>query len=133
VGTGANSLLDHAKEGKMRRVTLILAAMGLMVSLFAAAAYAAQIEGTDRSDDLFESNRGDWIAGRARADNIDASKYPLFPGMEDTDKVHGNKGQDILNVEDGDTADTVNGGKGVDTCDGDTGDRFINCENMPPV
>ncbi len=117
----------------MRRVTLMLAAMGLMVSLFAAVAYAAQIQGTDRSDELFESNRGDWIAGRARADTIDASKYPLFPGMQDVDKVHGNRGPDILNVADGDSADTVNGGKGVDSCDGDIGDTFINCENIPGV
>ena len=110
----------------MRRVTLMLAAMAVMVSLFAVVAYAAEIEGTDRSDQLFESERGDWIAGHAGADDIDASTYP-----EDTDKVHGNKGMDILNVDDGDSLDTVIGGKGDDTCYGDTGDTFVNCENIP--
>jgi hypothetical protein len=34
----------------MRRVTLMLAAMALMVTLFAAVAYAAQIEGTRQQD-----------------------------------------------------------------------------------
>ena len=32
----------------MRRVTLMLAAMAVMVTLFAAVAYAAQIEGTSQ-------------------------------------------------------------------------------------
>ena len=110
----------------MRRVMLILAAMGVMVSLFAVVAYAADIEGTVRSDTLSESERRDWIAGRGGADDIDASRYP-----EDTDKVHGNEGGDILDVNDGDSWDTVNGGKGVDTCNGDIGDTFISCENLP--
>ena len=109
----------------MRRVTLMLAAMAVMVSLFAVVAYAAEIEGTDRSDELFESNRGDLIDGHAGADDIDASRF-----QEDTDKVHGNKGGDFIDVGDGDSRDTANGGKGEDTCDGDLGDTFISCENI---
>ena len=109
----------------MRRVTLMLAAMAVMVSLFAVVAYAAEIEGTKRSDELFESNRGDWIAGRSGADYIDASRF-----REDTDKVHGNKGGDFIDVGDMDSLDTAHGGKGVDTCVGDVGDTFISCENI---
>ena len=48
----------------MRRVTLMLAAMALMVSLFAAVAYAATIVGTDKNDTITETNRDDTIAGR---------------------------------------------------------------------
>jgi hypothetical protein len=61
VGTGATSLLDQAKEGKMRRVTLMLAAVAMMVALFAVVAYAAEIQGTENKDLLTESNRGDTI------------------------------------------------------------------------
>ncbi len=114
----------------MRRVTLMLAAMGLMVSLFAAVAYAAQIQGTDRSDELFESNRDDWIAGRASADIIDATKYPLIIG-QDVDKVYGNRGPDVLKTKDGDRVDTVNGGPGRDSCKVDLpGDTYKNCESV---
>ena len=35
----------------MRRVMLVLAAMALMVSLFAVVAYAADIQGTENRDD----------------------------------------------------------------------------------
>ncbi len=116
----------------MRRVTLMLAAMAVMVSLFAVVAYAAEIEGTDRSDQLFESERGDWIAGRAGADEIDASQFGgRFTG--DTDKVNGNKGGDFINVRDDDSLDTANGGKGQDTCKGDLGDTFISCEYIVPL
>ena len=47
----------------MRRVTLTLAAMAVMVSLFAVAAYAADIVGTDLDDFLKESQRNDQING----------------------------------------------------------------------
>jgi Ca2+-binding RTX toxin-like protein len=106
----------------MRRVTLMLAAMAVMVSLFAVAAYASDIEGTKRSDELFESNRGDWIAGRSGADELKAKKFP-----NDTDNVHGNLGADTIRVDDGDTLDTAIGGKGFDTCYGDPGDD-LDCD-----
>jgi Ca2+-binding RTX toxin-like protein len=122
VGKGANSLLDQTKEGKMRKLTLMLAAMGLMVSLFAAVAYAATIEGTDQSEVLLESDRNDTIHGKAGGDIIDAS---IFVG--DRDEVKGNRGSDTIYVDDGDNRDTAIGGKGFDRCFGDPGDD-LNCE-----
>src|SRR5215217_5967937 len=98
----------------MRRVTLMLAAMAMMVSLFAAAAYAATIVGTDQPEKLFESDLNDKIAGRAGGDEIDASTY-----MGDTDKVNGNRGADHIFVDDTDDFDTVQGGRGFDVCVGD--------------
>src|SRR5215212_5229018 len=106
----------------MRRVMLMLAAMAMMVSLFAAVAYAASIVGTDEAETLGESNVNDTIAGRAGNDTIDASEF-----TGDTDKVNGNRGADTINVADGDTFDTVQGGKGDDTCLGDPGDE-LDCE-----
>jgi opacity protein-like surface antigen len=127
VGTGATSLLDQAKEGKMRRVVLMLAAMGLMVSLFAAAAYAANIEGTSAGEILIESERNDTIKGRGGGDLIDAQ---FFFDVGDRDVVYGNPGNDEIGVEDGDNRDTVYGGQGNDECFGDPGDE-LHCESTP--
>jgi Ca2+-binding RTX toxin-like protein len=107
----------------MRKVTLMLAAMALMVALFAAVAYAATIVGTRGGDQLYESQKRDTISGRSGMDIIDATTFP-----DDTDLVKGNRGADTINVNDHDTLDRVNGGKGVDTCVGDFGDN-LNCEN----
>jgi hypothetical protein len=107
----------------MRRVTLMLAVMAMMVSLFAAVAYAATIVGTDQNDTITETNRTDTIAGRVGDDNIDASGF-----MGDTDEVNGNRGADEIDVADGDNLDTANGGKGDDICVGDAGDE-LDCDH----
>ena len=115
----------------MRRVTLMLAAMAMMVSLFAVMAYAADIQGTDNSEILNESERNDQIAGHRGNDRIDAAFYDLNQtpgGLGDTDKVKGNKGDDHIDAEDGDTLDTVKGGKGDDICVGDAGDE-LDCDH----
>jgi Ca2+-binding RTX toxin-like protein len=106
----------------MRRVMLMLAAMAMMVSLFAVAAYAAALVGTDQPETLSESNLNDTIAGRAGGDTINAFEF-----MGDTDKVNGNRGADRIDVSDGDNFDNVNGGKGDDVCIGDVGDE-LNCD-----
>jgi hypothetical protein len=109
----------------MRRITLVLAAVAMMVALFAVVAYAAQIEGTNNSELLTETQRNDTIHARGGEDSIDAS-YP--PDVDDTDRVHGNKGDDYIDVADGDKEDTAWGGKGEDDCWGDVGDEFVSCE-----
>jgi Ca2+-binding RTX toxin-like protein len=106
----------------MRRVTLMLAAVALMVSLFAVVAYAAEIQGTDKQDFLTESTGDDTIYGGARGDIINANLYGL-----DRDEVWGNSGHDTLNVADTDDADTAKGGNGWDVCTGDTNDE-LDCE-----
>jgi hemolysin type calcium-binding protein len=112
----------------MRRVTLMLAAMAVMVSLFAVAAYAATIDGTDRGEILLESNENDTIYGRGGGDLIDAQIFgPDFGDPPDKDVVFGNPGNDEIGVEDGDGRDTVYGGKGDDECWGDPGDE-LHCE-----
>ena len=108
----------------MRRVTLMLAAMAVMVSLFAAAAYAAQIQGTERGETLRESDRSDWIIARAGADTVYAD-----PDGDDTDRVRGNKGMDTIYVNDGDDLDHAIGGKGFDICYGDPFDE-LDCEEQ---
>jgi Ca2+-binding RTX toxin-like protein len=103
----------------MRRVTLMMAAVAMMVSLFAVAAYAAEIKGTGNDDWLNESQRNDQIAGKRSGDTINAAFYeidetPLELG--DKDKVKGNRGDDIIYADDGDFKDIANGGPGDDTC-----------------
>jgi hypothetical protein len=134
VGTDATSLLDQAKGGKMRRVMLMLAAVAMMVSLFAVVAYAAEIQGTDANDELWESNRNDQIHGLLGEDTIDATSY-----SGDRDRAHGNKHGDTINVTDSDGKDIAYGGKGEDFCYGDEsgvgdgGDKFISCEFINDV
>jgi hypothetical protein len=115
----------------MRRVMLMLAAVAMMVSLFAVVAYAAEIQGTHEDDILNESQGNDQIAGHGGFDDIDADVYNLNQtpgGRGDTDEVKGNKGDDFIDVQDGDSRDTANGGRGVDECQADPGDEVINCE-----
>jgi hypothetical protein len=115
----------------MRRVMLMLAAVAMMVSLFAVVAYAAEIQGTDNDETLTESQRNDQIAGHQGKDTISANFYTLAQtpgGLGDTDKVKGNRGDDVINAQDGDGRDSVNGGRGIDQCVADSGDEVKNCE-----
>jgi Ca2+-binding RTX toxin-like protein len=108
----------------MRRVMLMVAAMAIMVSLFAAAAYAADIWGTDANDTLLESKQDDKIFGRQGDDDIFATIY-----SGDKDVVEGNRHDDIIRVDDGDNQDTAIGGEGFDKCWGDGGDE-LDCEKV---
>jgi Ca2+-binding RTX toxin-like protein len=105
---------------------MMLAAMAVMVTLFAAAAYAAiLIEGTSEGEGLNESNVADDIFGRGGPDVINAAVYQ---NIGDVDVVHGNSGNDNANAADGDGFDTINGGTGRDTCRADIGDDVVRCE-----
>ena len=115
----------------MRRVMLMLAAGAMMVSLFAVVAYAADIQGTNNTEILNESNKNDQIHALIGDDTINAN---VFQGINDRDRAHGNKGDDTINVNDADTRDIAYGGKGTDKCNGElsnaggNGDKFISCE-----
>jgi hypothetical protein len=128
-GGRQNSLLERAKEEQeMRRVTMLLAAVAVMVGLVAAVAYAAEIEGTRAGEILVESNLNDTIFGRGGADEIRANLFgPRNGDPADRDVANGNAGRDFIRVEDGDDLDTANGGKGIDACSGDVGDE-LNCD-----
>jgi hypothetical protein len=115
----------------MRRVTLMLAAVAMMVSLFAVVAYAADIQGTDDDEALTESNRNDVIRGHRGPDIINAREFLLSEtpgGLGDTDNVKGNRGDDDINADDGDILDKVNGGSGTDECTVDRGEVTKSCE-----
>jgi hypothetical protein len=141
------TLLKNVKGEKMgRRVPMLLAAMAVMVALFAAAAYAAQIEGTDRNETINESNLNDKIAGKDGVDRLIANNFNRAQVAEagnprgDRDRLSGGRHADFLEARDGDARDVLDGGKGWDECWGDVDivdattdpdkndDRFVNCE-----
>jgi Ca2+-binding RTX toxin-like protein len=109
----------------MRKLA-ILVGVALMSVLFASAVLAVEkrcinrpCNGTAGNDTLYERTGDgvdDTIYGRAGRDVIRASAY-----SNDTDLLHGNRGDDRLNSNDNsdvmdDTLDTVYGGKGFDIC-----------------
>jgi hypothetical protein len=146
-GQTANSLLKNGKEEQqMRRVTMMLAAMAVMVPLFAGVAYAANIEGTSAFDILLDSQRNDTIFGRGAGDGIFANAFGpdgfITVGGNttgpDRDEANGNGGNDFINTDDGDGRDTANGGSGNDdVCVIDANDTATSsCETVeedPPT
>jgi Ca2+-binding RTX toxin-like protein len=109
----------------MRRVTMLLAAIAVLVTLFAAAAYAATIVGTHQNETLLESELNDTISGRGGIDHIFADQF-----RADRDVANGNGGNDDINAFDQDDLDTLSGGDGYDLCRGDPGDEFRSCEKI---
>jgi len=123
----------------MRRVTMTLAAMALMVLLSAGVALAATIEGTSAVDVILDTNRNDTIFGRGAGDAIFANAFGpegLFVvdslGTDpDRDEANGNAGNDYINTDDGDGLDTANGGRGnADECVIDADDDTNGCETI---
>jgi Ca2+-binding RTX toxin-like protein len=125
----------------MRRVTLMLAAMALMVGLFAGVAYAATIEGNVDPEILIDGNLDDTIFGRGGGDEIRADAFGpqgfLLDTPRDTDEANGNAGDDLIVTDDGDGRDTANGGNGDDICVIDANDTATSsCEDVfedPPL
>jgi Ca2+-binding RTX toxin-like protein len=107
-----------------RRAPMLLAAIAVMVALFATVAYAATIDGTNKDDVLIESNLMDTIHGDVGNDILRAFRF-----SHDKDTLYGDAGIDTLNARDGDQRDTLDGGGGNDdVCKGDPLDTYINCE-----
>ena len=110
----------------MRMIAMLVVVAALISVLFASVALAVQKQcinrhcsGTDGNDTLYERGGegvGDSIYGREGRDVIRAQAF-----TNDTDLLHGNRGNDRLNANDNgqlpeDTIDTVYGGKGFDIC-----------------
>ena len=95
----------------MRKTGMLVAMVAVMVALFATAAYAANIEGNDNANALFETAGDDVIRGFGGGDVIDANN---FSGDEDI--LRGGPGNDRLLANDGDSMDLVFGGPGFDIC-----------------
>lgn len=120
----------------MRRVTMMLAAMAVMVVLFAGVALAAAIEGTSAGEILIDTDRNDTMFGRGGGDEVDAGAFGpngfLLETDPERDVANGNGGNDVVFVDDGDGRDTANGGRGNDVCFSDPNDELISCEEENP-
>ena len=107
----------------MRKLTMIVVLMVMIVPLLAAAAFAADqvircktapCYGTGANDKIYEIPKNgayDKIYMKGGNDLVLANKY-----TNDTDVVLGGPGYDKINVADGDNFDTASGGKGGDWC-----------------
>ncbi len=118
----------------MRRMTILVAMVALMVTLFATAAYAAATAVYGTNDDDYVINESglfadDRIYALAGDDYINAVVV-WSTTNSDTDMLFGGRGDDILGADDGDGADLLNGGPGYDECYGTQGDRFASCEEI---
>ena len=95
----------------MRKTGMMVAMVAVMAALFATAAYAATIEGNNRSNNLFETAGDDIIRGFGGNDVLDANNFG-----RDEDILRGGSGDDRLFANDGDSMDLVFGGPGFDIC-----------------
>ena len=119
----------------MRKLGTVVGVVALMTMLFAGVALAVNkqcsqrpCEGTSSDDRLFErggNGVNDTIFGRGGNDLIRADSF-----TNDTDVLHGGRGNDRLNTNDGDSNDTVFGGAGFDVCIIDAGDNTSGCEDV---
>jgi hypothetical protein len=101
---------------KMRTLaTLAVTAIGAML-LFAAAAVAENITGTQGDDVLTGTISDDHIVAKKGNDQVSA--------LAGNDNVAGGKGDDTLNGDEGN--DTLSGKKGADTINGGPGNDVIN-------
>jgi Ca2+-binding RTX toxin-like protein len=94
----------------MRKMVLLVAMLAMVLAT-ASVAYAAVKRGDDRANYLRETCGDDTLIGRAGADTLDANNCG-----PDADDLFGNRGNDRLLANDGDTQDSVVGGPGFDTC-----------------
>ena len=107
----------------MRRITLLIASMALMVLLVATAALAVEkqcregqrCEGTDENDRLEGTNANDNIFGFGGAD--------VILGFGGDDNLFGGGGDDFIAGGDGD--DDISGGRGDDELRGQAGNDAI--------
>ena len=107
----------------MRKLTMVVALVVMLVPLFAAVAFAADqliycksvpCYGTSNDDKIYERKGNgvfDKIIMKGGHDLVLANGY-----TNDTDRVKGGSGYDKINVADGDRHDTASGGKGGDWC-----------------
>src|SRR5215208_1524206 len=118
----------------MRRVTMMLAAIAVLVLLFAGVALAASIEGTDVGEFLIDTDRNDTMFGRGGGDGVYASAFGpegfLLITDPERDEANGNRGNDFIDTDDRDGQDTADGGRGTDECQIDANDTTHSCETV---
>ncbi len=120
----------------MRRTTLLLVAMGVMLVIFAGVAVAVSQTGTNRADTPSLSSNADKYAGGGGNDTIDGKQGNdiLFGDHGNSDTIIGGADPDFINSADSVGGDQVNAGAPTttpgDVCVVDEGDQ-INSTTVP--
>ena len=131
----------------MKRVTVFMVVMVLLVSMVAGVAVAVEViicgtssdrdpdavdcRGTDDEDQIIEregNGLDDTIYAEGRGDIVDAANF-----RNDEDRVFGEGGNDRIRTDDGDNQDFINCGKGnIDIAIADKGDNVSKktCEDV---
>ncbi len=110
----------------MRNTAMMMALVALLTLVATSVAYAAMIQGNDRSNTLGETSGNDTIYGYAGDDVLDANTY-----SGDADRAYGNADDDLILVNDNDRLDAAVGGFGFDTCVVDArGEVGTSCERV---
>lgn len=76
----------------MKRITVLIVAMGIMVAMFAGVAVAKTVLGTSGPDTLVGTSENDTIRGFRGADDI--------TGRGDSDRLFGGRGDDHIDARD---------------------------------
>jgi hypothetical protein len=139
----------------MRRVFLLLWAMGAILVVVGGIAWAASLLGTQAGNTLTGTNESDTIVGAQGGDvihllggndfgygdsqndqiNGGAGNDRIWLDSGSADRGNGNAGDDYIFSMDGTGGDTIDGGEGGETlgdwCVGDPGDTFVadTCED----
>jgi Ca2+-binding RTX toxin-like protein len=128
----------------MRRATILVVVMALLLSLTAGVALAKNINGNNRANTLIGTKNndvikgfgaGDYINGRAGNDDMYGQKgADEIEDFRGADRAWGGRGNDEIDVQDGVNNDRVSCGKGAhDVAIVDDGDRIFNkkaCETI---
>lgn len=114
----------------MRKTTLLLVVMGILLMIGAGVALAANTTGTNQAETLNGTSGPDKLAGGGGADTLIGKQGDdlLFGDWGGNDKLNGGPDSDFLNAADGAGGDTLNPGSTFttgsdnDTCVADVGD-----------
>jgi Ca2+-binding RTX toxin-like protein len=115
----------------VKRASIFITLISVMVVVFAGVALAAVIKGNDRANYLVGTSRDDAIYGYGGADRIHAragdDALRLGGG---SDKAHGERGDDYISAVDG-TEDDISCGPGSDRVRANPGDNVQEgCEEV---
>ena len=121
----------------MKRATLLMVTMGLILAVMTSVAVAKQISGTDGPDKLVGTNNNDVISGAGGNDNINGrlgndrllggTGADTVSGKGGNDKLFGGPHADLLYTDDGEDEAWGAGGNDRIFALNDTQRDFVNC------
>src|SRR5918997_869105 len=120
---GGSRAMSCQERRKMRRVTLLVSAIGVVVLLVCGVALAAEFDGTPEADTIVGTPNPDEIRGDFGNDRLIGGGGPDTLRTDDpgTDTVVAGTGNDVVEAQGDAGVDTIDCGDGTDTVDFDAG------------